>query len=209
MKLVPTALPGVVIVEPAVFADERGWFMESWNQARFDAALRELDLPAPRPFVQDNHSCSKAGVLRGLHYQLPPHPQGKLVRVVRGAAFDVAVDIRRGSPHFGQWVGVELSAANRRQLWVPEGFAHGFLALEDDTHFLYKTTDVYARDCERALRWDDAGIGIDWPLARVGGVPVVAVKDAAAPLLVDAEESLPGFSPPPSPLPSPAGRERG
>jgi dTDP-4-dehydrorhamnose 3,5-epimerase len=185
MKLLPTAVPGVVIVEPAVFKDDRGWFMESWNGPRFEAGLRELGLPAPRPFVQDNHSCSSAGVLRGLHYQLPPHPQGKLVRVVRGSAFDVAVDIRRGSPSFGQWVGVELSADNHRQLWIPEGFAHGFLALEDDTHFLYKTTDQYARDCERSLRWDDPGIGIGWPLNRVGGAPRVAPKDAAAPLLAD------------------------
>ena len=193
MKLLPTALPGVVIVEPAVFGDDRGWFMESWNQARFDAGLRELGLPAPRPFVQDNHSCSHAGVLRGLHYQLPPHPQGKLVRVVRGAAFDVAVDIRRGSPTFGRWTGVELTADNRRQLWIPEGCAHGFLALEDDTHFLYKTTDVYARDCERSLRWDDASIGIAWPLERVGGTPKVAPKDAAAARLDDPVVDLPAY----------------
>ena len=119
MKLLPTDLPGVVIVEPAVFGDERGWFMESWNGPRFEAGLRELGLPAPRAFVQDNHSCSRAGVLRGLHYQLPPHAQGKLVRVVQGAVVDVAVDIRRGSPHFGQWVAVELSAQNKRQLWIP------------------------------------------------------------------------------------------
>ncbi len=190
MKLVPTALPGVVIVEPAVFADERGWFMESWNQARFDAALRELGLPAPRPFVQDNHSCSKAGVLRGLHYQLPPHPQGKLVRVTCGAAYDVAVDIRRGSPTFGRWTGVELSAANRRQLWIPQGHAHGFLALPEDTQFLYTTTAVYAPDCERAIRWDDAAIGIRWPLPAGLAAPLVAPKDAAAPLLAAAE--LPG-----------------
>ena len=191
MKLLPTDLPGVVIVEPARFVDERGWFMESWNDARFTEGLRTLGLPAPRPFVQDNHSCSHAGVLRGLHYQLPPHPQGKLVRVVRGAAFDVAVDIRRGSPDFGRWVGVELTADNHRQLWIPEGFAHGFLALADDTHFLYKTTDVYARDCERSLRWDDPAIGIDWPLARIGGQPLVAPKDAVAPRLNDADVDLP------------------
>jgi dTDP-4-dehydrorhamnose 3,5-epimerase len=191
MKLLTTALPGVVIVEPAVFGDDRGWFMESWNGARFDEGLRQLGLPSPRPFVQDNHSCSHAGVLRGLHYQLPPHPQGKLVRVVKGSAFDVAVDIRRGSPGFGQWIGVELSAANHRQLWIPEGFAHGFLALEDDTHFLYKTTDIYARDCERSLRWDDPAIGIEWPLARVGGMPKVAPKDAAAPRLGDPGVELP------------------
>lgn len=187
MKLVRTAIAGVVVVEPTVFADERGWFMESYQQPRFDAALREFGLPVPRPFLQDNHSCSKAGVLRGLHYQLPPHAQGKLVRVVRGAAFDVAVDVRRGSPTFGRWVGVELSEANRRQLWIPEGFAHGFVALADDTHFLYKTTDVYAKECERAIRWDDPVIGIDWPLPPGVAHPTIAPKDAAAPRLADAE----------------------
>ncbi|MBH1986202.1 MAG: dTDP-4-dehydrorhamnose 3,5-epimerase [Burkholderiales bacterium] len=181
MKFTPTRLPGVVVIEPAVFSDDRGWFMESFNEARFHAGLRELGLPVPRAFVQDNHSCSKAGVLRGLHYQLPPHAQGKLVRVVKGSAFDVAVDIRRGSPTFGQWSGVELSAANQRQLWIPEGFAHGFLALEDDTHFLYKTTDVYARDCERSVHWRDPGIGIDWP---VGALNLsLAPKDEQAPPL--------------------------
>jgi dTDP-4-dehydrorhamnose 3,5-epimerase len=137
--------------------------------------------------VQDNHSCSKAGVLRGLHYQLPPHAQGKLVRVVQGAAFDVAVDIRQGSPSFGRWVGVELSASNHRQMWVPPGFAHGFVALHDDTHFLYKTTDVYARDCERSIRWDDPAIGITWPKVAGVGTPLVAPKDAVAPLLAQAE----------------------
>jgi dTDP-4-dehydrorhamnose 3,5-epimerase len=185
MRLIPTELPGVVIVEPAVFSDDRGWFMESFNEARFEAALAGLGLPPAGRFVQDNHSCSHAGVLRGLHYQLPPHAQGKLVRVVKGRAFDVAVDIRRGSAHFGRWVGVELTAENRRQLWIPVGFAHGFLALEDDTHFLYKTTDFYARECERAIRWDDAEIGIEWPLAA-GMVPRVAQKDAAAPGLAAA-----------------------
>ncbi|MDE2614131.1 MAG: dTDP-4-dehydrorhamnose 3,5-epimerase [Burkholderiales bacterium] len=187
MRLVRTALPEVVVVEPTVFGDERGWFMETWNRPRLDAALAELGLPPPRPFVQDNHSCSRAGVLRGLHYQLPPHAQGKLVRVVRGAAFDVAVDIRRGSAGFGRWVGVELSAANRREVWIPEGFAHGFLALEDDTEFLYKTTDLYARDCERAIRWDDPAIGIRWPLPPGMAAAIVAPKDSAAPLLAAAE----------------------
>jgi len=187
MRLVRTALPDVVVVEPTVFGDERGWFMETWNRPRLDAALAELGLPPPRPFVQDNHSCSRAGVLRGLHYQLPPHAQGKLVRVVRGAAFDVAVDIRRGSASFGRWVGVELSAANRREVWIPEGFAHGFLALEDDTEFLYKTTDLYARDCERAIRWDDPAIGIRWPLPPGMAAAIVAFKDSAAPLLAAAE----------------------
>jgi len=186
MKLTPTPLPGVVIVEPQAFEDDRGWFMESWNAARFEAGLAQLGLPPAGPFVQDNHSVSKQGVLRGLHYQLPPQPQGKLVRVVNGAAWDVAVDIRRGSPHFGRWFGLELTPANRLQLWIPPGFAHGFVALEDDTHFLYKTTDVWSRDCERAIRWDDPAIGIPWPLPG-GRAPLVAPKDAAAPSLAQAD----------------------
>lgn len=189
MKFVHSDLPGVLIVEPLVFEDERGWFMESFNEARWETALRERGEPVPRRFVQDNHSSSKAGVLRGLHYQLPPHAQGKLVRVVQGAAFDVAVDLRRESPTFGQWEGVELSALNKRQLWIPEGFAHGFLALQDDTHFLYKTTDVYARDCERSIRWDDPAIGIGWPLPPGLKAPLVAPKDAAAPVLDAADLS--------------------
>jgi dTDP-4-dehydrorhamnose 3,5-epimerase len=187
MKLHATALPGVVLIDVPVFVDDRGWFLESFNQPRFEAGLRVLGLPVPKPFVQDNHSCSQAGVLRGLHYQLPPHAQGKLVRVVQGAAFDVAVDIRRGSPFFGRWFGAELSAENRRQMWVPEGFAHGFVALTDDTHFLYKTTDVYARDSERAIRWDDPAIGIQWPLPAGATTPRLAAKDAAAPLLSAAD----------------------
>ena len=190
MKLIQTRIPDVVIVEPAVFGDDRGWFMETFNEPRFHAGLRELGLPVPRPFVQDNHSCSKAGVLRGLHYQLPPSAQGKLVRVTHGAAYDVAVDIRAGSPTFGQWVGVLLNATNRRQLWIPEGFAHGFLSLANDTHFLYKTTDVYARDCERSVHWQDPAIGIDWPLGDVAGLdgrePLVAPKDAQAVSLAEA-----------------------
>ena len=181
MKLTPTTLPGVVIVEPAVFADDRGWFMENFHEPRFKQALQALGLPAPRPFVQDNHSCSHRGVLRGLHFQNPPHAQGKLVRVVQGAVWDVSVDIRPGSPSRGQWFGVELSAQNKRQVWIPEGFAHGFLALEDDTHFLYKTTDVYAKDCEGAIIWNDPTLSVAWPLDRVGGKAVVAAKDAAAP----------------------------
>ena len=184
MKFTATRLPDVVIIEPTVFADERGWFMETFNQRRFEDGLAALGLPQPRPFVQDNESQSVRGVLRGLHYQLPPHPQGKLVRVVAGVVLDVAVDIRRGSPHFGQWVAVELSAENRRQLWIPEGFAHGFMALSAEARFLYKTTDIYAKDCERAIRWDDPAIGIDWP-ADVQ--PLLAPKDASAPLLADAE----------------------
>lgn len=185
MKLIATAIPDVVIIEPALFKDDRGWFMESFNQTRFNGELEKLGLPPARPFVQDNHSCSQAGVLRGLHYQLPPHPQGKLVRVVKGSALDVAVDIRRGSPTFGQWVGVELTASNHRQLWIPEGFAHGFVALEDDTHFLYKTTDYYAKECERSILWSDADIGIEWPTLQQD--ILLAPKDGQAPRLVDAE----------------------
>ena len=187
MRLLPTSLPGVVIVEPSVFGDDRGWFFESFNEARFNSALEDIGLPLPRRFVQDNHSASKAGVLRGLHYQLPPHAQGKLVRVVRGAAFDVAVDIRPGSGSFGQWVGVQLDATNHRQLWIPEGYAHGFMALEDDTHFLYKTTDVWSKDCERSILWNDPAIDIRWPLPAGVTQPLVAPKDAAAPLLAGAE----------------------
>ena len=181
MKLLTTDLPGVVIVEPQVFQDDRGWFYESFNEPRFHAGLRELGLPVPRPFVQDNHSCSAKGVLRGLHYQRAPRAQGKLVRVVRGAVWDVAVDIRPDSPNYAQWVGVELSAENRRQLWIPEGFAHGFLSLEDDTEFLYKTTDVYAKDYEGAIVWNDPQLQIAWPLQ--GLTPRLAPKDAAAPHL--------------------------
>jgi len=184
MNFIATELPGVVLIEPAVHSDERGWFMETFNQARFEAGLASLGLPASRPFVQDNESQSRRGVLRGLHYQLPPHPQGKLVRVTQGAVFDVAVDIRRSSPRFGHWVGVELSATNRRQMWIPEGFAHAFVALEDNSRFLYKTTDVYARDCEHAIAWNDARIGIAWP---AGLQPRLAPKDSAAPALDAAE----------------------
>lgn len=186
MKLVKTPLPGVLIVEPAVYGDERGWFMETFNEPRWRRALDELGEPQPRPFVQDNHSCSHAGVLRGLHYQLPPHAQGKLVRVVKGRAFDVAVDIRRGSANFGQWFGVELDAVNRRQIWIPEGFAHGFLALEDDTQVLYKTTDVYAAPCEGGIRWDDPDLAIRWPSLPNGAPPRLSERDARAAALKDA-----------------------
>ena len=186
MLLVATALPGVVIVEPTVFGDDRGWFMESFHEPRWLEALQTMGLPPTRRFVQDNHSCSQAGVLRGLHYQMAPHAQGKLVRVVKGAAYDVAVDIRSGSATFGQWVAQELNAQNRLQLWIPEGFAHGFMALEDDTHFLYKTTGVYAKDCERCIRWDDPQLAIRWPAVGSAG-PRLAPKDAAAPWLADAE----------------------
>lgn len=178
MKFTATAIPDVVIIEPVVFADERGWFMESFNEQKFHQGLQQLSLPIPPAFVQDNHSCSKKGVLRGLHYQLPPHPQGKLVRVVKGAAFDVAVDIRRSSPTFGQHVGVELSEHNHRMLWLPAGFAHGFVALADDTHFLYKTTDFYHQNSEAAIRWDDPQLAIAWPLQDQLGINS---KDRQAP----------------------------
>ena len=173
MKVTATALSGVLLLEPDVFGDERGYFLESFNQRVFNDAVGQAIT-----FVQDNHSCSQRGVLRGLHYQSPPHAQGKLVRVVRGSAFDVVVDLRRSSATFGRWAGLMLDGTRHRQLWIPSGFAHGFLALEDDTHFLYKTTDYYARDCERAIAWNDPAIGVDWPLA--GAAPLLAAKDAAA-----------------------------
>ncbi len=172
-------LGGVRVVTPRVFADDRGFFFEAWNQQVFDEVVGRRVA-----FVQDNHSRSVKGVLRGLHYQSPPHPQGKLVRCVVGAVFDVAVDIRRASPTFGEWVGVELSADNKRQLWIPEGFAHGFYVLTDAAEVVYKTTDFYAPDCDRAIRWDDPDIGIDWPL---DGEPLLSDKDAAAPYLRDAD----------------------
>ena len=177
MNAARLAIPDVILLEPRVFPDERGAFFESYN-ARAFAEATGLDVA----FVQDNHSVSRKGVLRGLHHQLPPHAQGKLVRVIRGAAYDVAVDIRPGSPSFGKWVAETLTADNRRQLWIPAGFAHGFLALEDGTEFLYKTTDFYDKASERTIRWDDPALGIDWPLRDV----LVSPKDAAAPLLADA-----------------------
>ncbi|MCY1391249.1 dTDP-4-dehydrorhamnose 3,5-epimerase [compost metagenome] len=177
MKLTQTSIPDVVIIEPAVFGDERGWFMESFNEAKFHSALQALGLPTPRAFVQDNHSSSAKGVLRGLHFQRAPHAQGKLVRVVKGSAFDVAVDIRPGSPTFGKWAGVELTAANKKMLWIPEGFAHGFLSMEDDTEFLYKTTDYYDKASEGAIQWNDDCIGIEWP---VFCEPIVSAKDQEA-----------------------------
>lgn len=178
MKVTPTALPEVKIIEPRVFGDDRGFFYESWN-AR---AWAEAGIDAA--FVQDNHSRSASGVLRGLHYQLH-QPQGKLVRVTSGAVFDVAVDLRRSSPDFGKWVGVELSASNKRMLWVPPGFAHGFLALEDGAEFLYKCTEFYAPEHERSLLWSDPKIGIDWPLDGLS--PSLSGKDAAGTPLSEAE----------------------
>lgn len=170
MNVIGTALPEVLILEPKVFGDARGFFMESFNQRAFNQTTG-----TDHQFVQDNHSRSSQGVLRGLHYQVQ-QPQGKLVRVARGAVYDVAVDIRKGSPRFGQWVGVELSEDNRRQLWVPPGFAHGFLVLSESADFLYKTTDYYAPEFERCIRWDDPSIGIEWPLMR-GSQPLVSAKD--------------------------------
>ena len=180
MKVTPTALPEVLILEPKVFGDDRGFFMESYNRRAFDAAVGHAI-----EFLQDNHSRSARGVLRGLHYQLPPHAQGKLVRVAAGSVFDVAVDVRRSSPRFGRWVGVELSAANHRQLWIPPGFAHGFLVLSETADFLYKATDYYAPQSERAVAWNDPGIAIAWP--DTGAPPTLSAKDVAAPLLGDAE----------------------
>ncbi|PAT34728.1 dTDP-4-dehydrorhamnose 3,5-epimerase [Vandammella animalimorsus] len=182
MHTCATAIPDVLILEPKVFGDARGFFLESFNARTFAQATGlQLD------FVQDNHSRSRKGVLRGLHYQLQ-QPQGKLVRVVRGAVFDVAVDIRRGSPTFGRWVGVELSEDNQRQLWVPPGLAHGFVVLSDSADFLYKTTDYYAPEHERSIAWNDPDIGIAWPLAEHGiEQPQLSEKDARALPLAQAE----------------------
>ena len=181
MKATATAITGVLILEPRVFGDERGFFMESFNQKAFNEATGLA--PA---FVQDNHSRSAKGVLRGLHYQLPPHAQGKLVRVTQGRVFDVVVDIRRSSPSFGQWVGLELSGGNHRQLWMPPGLAHGFLVLSDSADFLYKTTAYYEPKAERSLRWDDPTLAIAWP--DVDTPPVLSAKDAAAPGFADLPE---------------------
>jgi len=175
LRLRPTALKEVIVLEPQVHADERGFFMESWNQQAFDAALGQ-----ECRFVQDNHSRSVHGVLRGLHFQVG-RPQGKLVRVTAGRVFDVAVDVRRSSPTLGQWVGVELSAENQRELWIPAGFAHGFVVLSDYADSLYKTTDYYAPELERTLAWDDRHLAIQWPLQDLRSNPVLSSKDEAAP----------------------------
>jgi len=178
MKATPLAIPDVILLEPKVFGDERGFFFESFNQAKFEAAIGR-----PVAFVQDNHSRSVKNVLRGLHYQIR-QPQGKLVRVVQGEVFDVAVDIRQSSPTFGQWVGEILSAENKRQMWVPAGFAHGFVVLSDTAEFLYKTTDYYAPEHERCIAWDDPAIAIQWPL---DGVPALSAKDQQGKPLAEAE----------------------
>jgi dTDP-4-dehydrorhamnose 3,5-epimerase len=178
MNITPTAIPDVLLIEPKVFGDARGFFFESFNQNAFDAAMG-LNLN----FVQDNHSRSAKGVLRGLHYQTQ-QPQGKLVRVVRGSVFDVAVDLRQSSPTFGQWVGAELSEDNHRQLWVPPGFAHGFVVTSESADFLYKTTDYYAPQFERCIAWNDPAIGIAWPL---DAPPQLSAKDQAVLPLAAAE----------------------
>lgn len=178
LDLAQVQLPSIAIIEPKVFGDERGFFFESYNARRFE------QLSGTRvSFVQDNHSRSGKGVLRGLHYQLR-QPQGKLVRVIAGEVFDVAVDIRRSSPKFGCWTGVRLSADNKRQLWIPPGYAHGFLVLSETAEFLYKTTDYWAPEHERCIRWDDPQLAIDWPLQ---GAPVLSVKDAQGALFSAAE----------------------
>jgi dTDP-4-dehydrorhamnose 3,5-epimerase len=178
MKITETAIPGVLVLEPKVFGDERGFFMESFNQRSFESAVG-----APVSFVQDNHSRSARGVLRGLHYQLPPHAQGKLVRVTQGSVFDVALDIRPASPTYRRWVGVELSGANHKQLWIPPGLAHGFLVLTASADFLYKTTAYYEPAAERAVLWNDPALAIAWP--DTGIAPILSGKDAAAPALKD------------------------
>jgi dTDP-4-dehydrorhamnose 3,5-epimerase len=179
VKATPTAIADVLLVEPAVFGDARGAFFESWNQRAFSQLVgREV------VFVQDNHSISARNVLRGLHYQLEPRAQGKLVRVVAGEVFDVAVDLRRSSPTFGKWVGERLSMENRRMMWIPQGFAHGFVVLSERAEFLYKTTDYYAPDHERTLLWNDPAVGVKWPMV---GEPVLKPKDAAGTPLSAAE----------------------
>jgi len=179
MRFTPTKISDVVLIEPKVFGDHRGFFMETWQSQVFAEAGIDV------PFVQDNHSRSAQAILRGLHYQIE-RPQGKLVRVIAGEVFDVAVDIRRQSPTFGQWVGERLSAENRRMLWVPPGFAHGFYVLSESAEFLYKCTEFYAPQYERAIRWDDPALAIAWPLVNQAA-PVLSAKDAQAPLLAQAE----------------------
>jgi dTDP-4-dehydrorhamnose 3,5-epimerase len=175
-------LDGPLLITPQLFGDDRGFFYESWNQRRFDGAVG-----APTSFSQDNHSRSSRGVLRGLHYQLEPEPQGKLVRCPMGAIFDIAVDLRRSSPTFGAWVGAELNADNHRQLWVPVGFAHGFITLSESAEVLYKASGFWSQSCERSLRWNDPELAIAWPLDQLGGLePLLAEKDAAAPGLAQA-----------------------
>lgn len=180
MNATATHLDSVVVFEPTVFPDERGFLFESYTRRDFVEQTGSTD-----SFIQDNHARSERGVLRGLHYQLPPHAQGKLVRCVLGEVFDVAVDIRRSSDTFGHWFGLVLTADNRKQLWAPSGFAHGYLALSEYAEVAYKTTDYYAPEFERSIRWNDPAIGIDWP--GVGAAPILTERDASAPLLAEAE----------------------
>lgn len=183
MKIIETRLPGCVVIEPAVFGDERGYFFETWNAERFGQH------GLPTKFVQSNVSTSAKGVLRGLHYQWP-RPQGKLVSVLEGEVYDVALDIRRGSPTFGQWEAVVLSAENKKQFWIPEGFAHGFAVLSERAVFSYLCTDVYVKEADAGVRWNDADVAVDWPISN----PTLSAKDEAAPFLKDiAEERLPVF----------------
>lgn len=167
MRLIQTHLPDLIIIEPKVFQDQRGWFMESYHEAKLQQAFSALNVPLPRPFVQENISCSQQGVLRGLHFQQEPHAQGKLVQVLSGSVWDVAVDIRVNSATYGQWVGILLSGENKKMLWIPEGFAHGFLALEDHTLFSYKVTDPYTPESECSIRWNDEVLAIKWPSLAV------------------------------------------
>jgi dTDP-4-dehydrorhamnose 3,5-epimerase len=178
MKIIDTKIPDVKIIEPTVFGDERGFFMETWNQKKFE----ELVTGKPTQFVQDNHSKSKKGILRGLHYQTE-NTQGKLVRVVSGEVFDVAVDIRKSSPSFGQWIGVYLSETNKRQLWIPEGFAHGFYVTSDTAEFVYKCTNYYHPNSEFSILWNDPALNIDWPIDKE---PILSAKDSSAKLLINA-----------------------
>jgi len=179
MKVVPSEIPDVLIIEPSVFGDERGFFMEVWNQKTFE------DIGIPGAFVQDNHSKSSQGTLRGLHYQIQ-QSQGKLVRVISGEVYDVAVDIRKSSPTFGRWVGHVLSAENKLTMWIPAGFAHGFYVISESAEFVYKCTDFYAPQHERAIRWDDPAIGIDWPIPA-GSTPLLSQKDLDGVRLPDAD----------------------
>jgi len=178
LKVIATDLPEVLLLEPTVHADERGYLFEAWNRTAFEAAGVKAN------FVQDNQSRSRKNVIRGLHYQVPPYPQAKLLRVVAGEIFDVAVDIRRSSPNFGKWTGAVLSAENKRMLWIPEGFAHGLLALSDNCEIIYKIAGQWSRECERAIRWDDPEIGVEWPLS---GEAIVSERDRSAPVLSRAE----------------------
>jgi dTDP-4-dehydrorhamnose 3,5-epimerase len=179
MDIIETSIPDLLIIEPKVFGDERGFFMESWNRQAFADAGLDLD------FVQDNHSRSQQGILRGLHYQTR-HSQGKLVRVTRGSVYDVAVDLRKSSPTFGQWLGIDISESNHRMLWIPPGFAHGFYVTSPTADFLYKCTDIYAPQYERTIRWDDATLGIEWPLVD-GQPPMLSGKDAEGVAFTEAE----------------------